>query len=101
MSQQAARMPGVGARDRMGWLDSLRAITIVLLVAIHARVHVGAALTDDDVLNFVIETIAVPVFFLCDGFLLFHWFAMSGVPDYRTQMDRSARGVLVPWALFP
>jgi fucose 4-O-acetylase-like acetyltransferase len=44
--------------------------------------------------------IAVPVFFLVDGYLFAHRLEHTGKLDYRGYMQQSARRLVVPWLLF-
>jgi surface polysaccharide O-acyltransferase-like enzyme len=71
-----------------------------MVVAVHARDYVGLTAEAAVIINPIVTLIAVPVFFLCDGFLFIH----SQIPkqrfNYRRYMVNSARRLLVPWALF-
>lgn len=94
---------GVGSLQsgtRMGFLDALKAIGIVMVVAVHVltRIHLEGATRD--VVGFLVGAIAVPLFFLVDGFLFsWKWTESPGF-DYRSYVRKSAVRLLIPWIVF-
>ncbi len=89
------------ALHRATFLDSFRAITIVMVVAIHARAEVELPSSFESIFYFLIATIAVPSFFLCDGYL----FVLRGASrmrsaGYAEYLRRSAKRLLIPWLVF-
>src|SRR5687767_8115454 len=89
--------PTSGREARLPQLDALRAIAIVLVVAIHARAYSGIE-GGPDWFWFVVDAAGVPVFFLVDGFLFAS--RRSRDFDYARHVATSARRLLVPWILF-
>ncbi len=87
------------APGRLDYVDSVRAVAILMVVAIHALGYVDIARAPRAVISFATSTIAVPVFFLCDGFLAAQRFGSREL-DYRQHLVGSARRLLLPWALF-
>jgi len=89
-----------GASGRTTFLDSFRALTIVMVVAIHARAKVDLAPSIESVVSLIVTTIAVPSFFLCDGYLLVRRGRARATAGYREYLVKSARRLLVPWLVF-
>lgn len=71
-----------------------------MVVAIHARAYVDLTAEAELIIKPIVTLIAVPVFFLCDGFLFTHGRIMKQRFDYRQYLVNSARRLLAPWALF-
>ena len=86
--------------DRTAFLDAFRAVTIAMVVAIHARGYVELAPSIDSMVAFAITTIAVPSFFLCDGYLLVLRGAARVRAGYLDYVKRSAQRLLIPWVVF-
>jgi len=89
-------MPG-----RIRYLDSMRAVAILMVVAIHAKG--GVTLPDPALrqwIDFIIYPVAVPVFFLVDGFLLAKKYPTPGTFDYNRFIGRSFARLVVPWLAF-
>lgn len=70
-----------------------------MVVATHSLGYVEPAGDPRAVISFTVRTIAVPVFFMCDGFLLAHQLAFQKVDFCRTVL-RSAERLLLPWLVF-
>ena len=85
---------------RLDYLDSFRAFAITMVVAIHTRAYVDLTDQADQIIKPIVSLIAVPFFFLCDGFL----FVNARIRDqrfaYQTYMINSAKRLLIPWAMF-
>ena len=56
--------------ERLDFLDSLRAVAVLLVVGIHSIAYMPLADPVEYWVGFITRTVAVPAFFLCDGFLL-------------------------------
>lgn len=89
------------AAARLAFLDSFRGVAIAMVVAIHA-IGYAPTLPHDwhVVLRERLLVIAVPAFFLCDGFLFRSRYGGGGRFDYGTYVRRSAWRLLVPWVAF-
>lgn len=85
---------------RLAFLDGFRGYAIVMVVATHAMAYAKLEDSTISLLTFWVQAVAVPPFFLVDGFL----FARNvGNCDYFSYGDyavRSARRLLLPWACF-
>ena len=71
-----------------------------MVVAIHARAYVNLSADAEEIIKPIVTLIAVPVFFLCDGFLFVHGRMLKRHFDYRRYLINSARRLLIPWVLF-
>ncbi len=88
--------------DYLGFLDALRAVFILFVVFIHAF---GYTETTNDAVSrtlwYVVSAIAVQGFYLCDGFLAARRLDGGGGRGWRLRwVGRSARRLLIPWAIF-
>lgn len=97
--------PAGGPAGRIEHLDVLRGWAILLVVGIHAAGYADLASdAPTGPLRMVfgkLATIAVPSFFLCDGFLWAMARQRSGRhAAYLAQISRSARRLLWPWLAF-
>ena len=93
--------PGVNwAAGRISFLDGLKATGIVMVVAVHALSRVAVDAQSYDVMMFLTGTVAVPLFFMADGFLFAHkWTGQSRI-DYPAYLRKNALRLLLPWAAF-
>ena len=56
--------------ERISFLDSLRAVAIVMIVGIHTLGYCVSLPPDQkEILSFIVSEVSVPVFFLVDGYL--------------------------------
>jgi len=85
---------------RLSHLDALRGFAIVLVVGIHARGYVGPLSTPADRVWAAVATVAVPAFFLCDGYLFARAQGRLNPFNYPAYLGKSARRLLVPWLIF-
>ena len=88
-------------KERLIYLDNLRAFAIILVVGIHSfgySLHIGGGL--GPVLQFVFYTIAVPVFFFVDGYLLARAVDRDPYKEYFPFLKASAFRLLLPWVIF-
>lgn len=88
-------------KDRLAYLDTMRAIAILMVVGIHTLGYSREMpKTTYTVISFFVRTIAVPVFFLVDGFL----FARMNMRGPRVTdchyIKKSAIRLLLPWLIF-
>ncbi len=86
--------------NRLFFLDSYRLLAIVMVIGIHSFAYVQLAPQSESVLRFLVQAIAVQVFFLVDGFLF------AGKQKHQTNyhfwqyIGKSGRRLLVPWVIF-
>lgn len=89
------------ADARIRHLDAMRAFAIVMVVGTHAigyspqmpgPVH--------ETVSFLVRAIAVPVFFLVDGFLFAQMSIAKPQVTYWSYLKKSATRLLVPWFVF-
>jgi len=87
------------SKNRIQFLDSLRAIAIVMVVGQHA---LGYSQLSPEVQTTIMYwfQIAVPIFFLVDGYLFSHRLEHTGKLDYCGYMQQSATRLVVPWLFF-
>lgn len=87
-----------GAR-RIHFLDALRGVAIVMVVAVHAMEY--SWLTDqtkDFIRSFL--AMSVPSFFLVDGYMFFFRMADRSAFRYWMYIQKSAKRLLIPWVIF-
>ena len=86
--------------SRIVFLDGLRGYAIVMVVATHA---IAYANLDNSIVNFLsfwVQAVAVPPFFLADGFLFVRSLHKKTQFSYLDYCARSARRLLLPWISF-
>jgi len=90
--------------DRLGHLDAARGLGIILVVGIHAFGYAfPKGTTGAPVLNRLFDEflgIAVPIFYLVDGFLTTKSASKLLPPSFSEIARKSARRLLVPWVIF-
>jgi surface polysaccharide O-acyltransferase-like enzyme len=87
--------------QRLSFLDSLRALAIIMVVGVHTLGYcVELPLNQWEVVSFVVHAIAVPVFFLVDGYLFAR--SATGSEDHgsRKYVRNSVVRLLLPWVVF-
>lgn len=89
------------SQNRILYLDTLRAIAMLCVVGMHAIAYVQLEGNTFAIVSLVVNTAAVPIFFMCDGFL-FAWNCRKSEKTffYRSYIAKSARRLLIPWVLF-
>ena len=88
-------------RDRLHYLDNMRAGAIVMVVVTHSMGYCGELdPTHREILNFIFHTIAVPVFFLVDGYLAAQIYHNGTTFMYKTYVRNSFLRLMVPWIIF-
>jgi peptidoglycan/LPS O-acetylase OafA/YrhL len=85
---------------RLSYLDGLRGVAVIMVIGTHALNFVTLDPFTKNAIAFLVQTIAVPSFFLADGFLFMHRHADSKLFDYKAYLQKSAFRLLVPWATF-
>ncbi len=87
--------------ERLAFLDSLRAIAILMVVGVHALGY-STALRPDlrETVAFITGTVGVPIFFLVDGYLFARGVLHLNTHSYPEYIRASIRRLLVPWAVF-
>jgi len=88
---------------RLSHLDALRGFAIILVVGIHATGYAfskaeGVSLVLNPTFNLIIG-IAVPIFYMVDGFLTARSQSRKSTPFSETAL-KSARRLLIPWLIF-
>jgi surface polysaccharide O-acyltransferase-like enzyme len=87
--------------SRLAYLDSFRAVAVAMVVAVHVFGYVKFGSQEmSDLIWFIIDSIAVPVFFLVDGFLFSMKQMENHTFEYKVYIRTSARRLLVPWVVF-
>ncbi len=86
--------------ERLAFLDNLRAIAIIMVVAVHTLAYCFELPQDHrKIIRFIVQ-IAVPIFFLVDGYL----FARSAMYlksySYPKYVSSSFFRLVVPWVVF-
>jgi len=71
-----------------------------MVVAVHALTRVEVDATSHDFIAFLVGPVAVPLFFLADGFLLSWKWTEAPRFEYKSFVWKSAMRLLVPWAMF-
>jgi surface polysaccharide O-acyltransferase-like enzyme len=86
--------------DRIAFLDDLRLIGIIMVVGVHAlgRAHLDQPI--EEWFRFVVTTIAVPIFFLVDGFLFARTSTSNHEFSYKSYVVKSYWRLLLPWIVF-
>lgn len=99
-SEDAGTNPCRQTAERIRVLDAIKATGIVMVVAVHALTRVDLDPPSHELISFLVGTVAVPLFFLTDGFL-FSWKCTEAPGfDYKSFIRKSGKRLLVPWAAF-
>lgn len=87
--------------ERLDFLDNLKAIAIFMVVGIHAAAYVSQ-LTDSQrlIISYVLHSVAVPIFFMVDGFLFAKGRNGKSSFLYVDYIQKSIRRLVVPWLIF-
>ena len=85
---------------RLSFLDGLRGYAIIMVVATHAMAYVSLDDSTVRLFSFWVQGIAVPPFFLADGYLFVHALKTPARYSYAQYCLRSARRLLIPWISF-
>ena len=87
------------SKGRIHFLDSCRAIAIVMVIGQHALGYSQLPPEIQAAVKYWFQ-IAVPVFFLVDGYLFFHKLERIGKLNYSIYIGESARRLVWPWVCF-
>lgn len=90
----------IGKPPRIEFLDGLRGYAIFMVVATHAIAYAGLGSYERSLIEFWVQSIAVPSFFLVDGYLFVHGLQCKENFLYQTYVSRSSRRLLIPWIVF-
>jgi fucose 4-O-acetylase-like acetyltransferase len=94
----------VSDKNRLDYLDVLRGIGIILVVGIHAHGYGfpdgGMGQTSFEHVFEQLTRIAVPIFFLCDGFLMARNQCKLLPNGFRDILHKSVHRLLIPWVIF-
>lgn len=85
---------------RILFLDGLKATGIVMVVAVHALSQVALDAHSHEAMMFLVGTVAVPLFFLADGFLFSHKWTGQTQFGFTTYLWKNVLRLLLPWAAF-
>jgi fucose 4-O-acetylase-like acetyltransferase len=97
----APMLPGQYEKpERMRWLDALKATGIVMVVAVHVATRIDMSEVNGDLIKYLVGTIAVPLFFVADGYVFSWKFANASQFAYASFIKKSSMRLLVPWAAF-
>lgn len=88
------------APSRIAFLDYLRVCGMVMVVGTHALGRTQLPTTMEANLGFIVSTVAVPIFFLADGFLFSYYYAAGDTLHPRRYLARSVYRLIIPWACF-
>ena len=93
------RVPAFG---RIPFLDRLRAVAIVMVVGVHTSAYcLPLSEYQKEVISFLTLTVAVPTFFLVDGYLFARDTILpSKETTYFTYVQKSFFRLIVPWTIF-
>lgn len=101
MDQLKTFEPKSFSKDRLLYLDNLRAVAIGMVVGIHAF---GYCLPLPEleyvVIKFIVDLVAVPAFFLVDGYLFSYKVKREEIVPYKRSIANSVFRLLVPWITF-
>ena len=99
--------PGIGSMldvhrvaGRISFLDGLKSVGIVMVVAVHTLSRVALDAHSNEVMTFLVGAVAVPLFFVADGFLFAHKWTGHSQFDFATYLRKNALRLLLPWAAF-
>lgn len=89
-----------GQKPRLAFLDSLRALGILLVVGIHTQGYcLPLPELQQKIVFFIVHTAAVPIFYLADGYLIGARIP-TGRMRYLPVMKQSCYRLLIPWLAF-
>jgi len=88
-------------QKREHYLDNMRAIAIIMVVGVHSIAYsIELPKNQEEIITFVVQTIAVPVFFLVDGYIYANSSTNTDNQSYFKYVRKSSFRLLIPWALF-
>jgi surface polysaccharide O-acyltransferase-like enzyme len=84
---------------RIAFVDGFRAIAMFMVVGIHALGYAQLEPSTQTLIAFFVQTVAVPSFFLADGFLFWRRQRSEASFHYGRYIVRSAKRLLFPWVI--
>jgi len=88
-------------KPRLSYLDNMRVGAIVMVVITHSMGYCGELNPfHRDVIVFLVHTIAVPVFFVVDGYLAVQLYSNRKQFVYADFVSKSCLRLMVPWIIF-
>ena len=98
---ETVRPPDVSTPERILFLDSLRALAVVMVIGGHATGYcLPLSYQQKGVILFILQSVSVPVFFLVDGYLFAKSAAAGKERPYLQTVRNNLFRLLVPWAVF-
>lgn len=86
--------------DRLIFLDRFKGLAIFMVVATHALAYSQLPPPQRAFLSFIVQSVAVPAFFLVDGFLFAYKYGLDREFHLDRFLARSAMRLILPWSLF-
>jgi len=98
---ESKQAPLSSTTERIFFLDSLRAVAIIMVVGVHTLGYCVALPKDlNKIISLIVHPVSVPVFFLVDGYLFARSIIYSNSHSYRNYVRNSLFRLLAPWAIF-
>jgi len=88
------------APSRVAFLDYLRVLGMMMVVGVHALGRTQLSATTEANVAFIVSTVAVPIFFLADGFLFAYCYAAAKTLDSRRYLIQNVYRLIIPWVCF-
>lgn len=89
------------SEDRIHYLDSLRAIAILMVIGVHTLAYsTPLSAKESAIVTFIVHTVAVPVFFFADGYLFARSIIALKKFSYLDTLKKSLYRLLLPWMTF-
>ncbi len=85
---------------RIAFVDGFRAVAMLMVVGIHALNYAQLEPSTRTLIAFLVQTVAVPSFFLADGFLFSRKQGSGASFHYGRYILGSAKRLLFPWVIF-
>ncbi len=87
--------------NRLGFLDDMRAIAIIMIVGVHVLAYcVELPQHQKEIISFIVHSISVPIFFLVDGYLFSRSTTYKKSYNYIKYIRKSFFRLLIPWIIF-
>jgi surface polysaccharide O-acyltransferase-like enzyme len=88
-------------KTRIAHLDNLRTIAIIMVVGVHTLSYcVPLPSNQLEIITLIVQAIAVPIFFLVDGYLFAHSTSKTSIFKYQNYITKSFSRLVVPWMIF-
>ncbi|MCH8532307.1 MAG: acyltransferase [Saccharospirillum sp.] len=86
--------------SRIEFLDIARGIAIIMVIGVHVMAYSNGVTEELLWLNYLFGGIAVPVFFIVDGYLVFRAREKILTESYYNYIKKSFLRLVVPWFIF-